>query len=57
MNKILELVYKAKSKLKSFTKKITFRVDSKETGISQLSLLKIYHSKPNPRVATFLAKV
>ena len=51
------MVYKAKLKSKSFAKKITFRVDSKETGVLQLSLLKIHRSKPNPKVIIFLAKV
>ena len=51
------MVYKAKLKLKSFIKEITFKVDFKETNVLQLSLLKIYHFKPNPKVIIFLTEV
>ena len=51
------MVYKAKLKSKSFAKKITFRVNSKETGILQLSLLKIHYFKPNPKVIVFFTEV
>ena len=57
MNEVLKLVHKAKSKSKSFTKKIIFRVDFKETSVLQSSLTKIHCFKPNPEVMAFLAEV